>query len=191
MTVPLAERDTLLSRLCGRAWPFAPLLDSVPVPPNSRVLDIGGEGVGCCVSWKGAAISGGGNWLTSFPAPTRTPSHSQTPVSTRCSCCGCFPTCIRQHWHWPKLSACWLPADEWWWSPTVLPTSRGCREQSPPTTADSPGRPTWAEPLLITVPLVLTTADQVTLAASHGRTFRPERQLETVLHLSGWTLCQG
>ena len=59
------------------------------------------------------------------------------------------------------------------------------------TTADSPGRPTRAEPQLIMVPLVLTTADQVTLAASYGRTFRPQGQLETVLHLSGWTLCQG
>ncbi len=38
----LTERDMLLSRLCGQRWPFVPLLDTVEVSIQARVLDIGG-----------------------------------------------------------------------------------------------------------------------------------------------------
>ncbi|WP_424952219.1 class I SAM-dependent methyltransferase [Deinococcus sp.] len=36
------QRDSLLSRLIGERWPFAPVLDAFQVPPHARVLDIGG-----------------------------------------------------------------------------------------------------------------------------------------------------
>lgn len=41
----LADRDTLLSRLAGVAWPAGPLLDALALPPEADVLDVGaGDG---------------------------------------------------------------------------------------------------------------------------------------------------
>jgi len=34
-------RDALLSRACGLAWPFGPLLDALDLLPDAAVLDIG------------------------------------------------------------------------------------------------------------------------------------------------------
>lgn len=41
----LRDRDALLSRLSGLAWPFGPLLDALGFPPEADVLDLGaGDG---------------------------------------------------------------------------------------------------------------------------------------------------
>ncbi|MCD0159279.1 methyltransferase domain-containing protein, partial [Deinococcus sp. 6GRE01] len=41
----LGERDALLSRLCGRAWPEGVLLDALSLSPALDVLDVGaGDG---------------------------------------------------------------------------------------------------------------------------------------------------
>ena len=40
-----AQRDALLSHLCGQRWPFESLLDALNLPSTANVLDIGaGEG---------------------------------------------------------------------------------------------------------------------------------------------------
>ncbi|MDP9765352.1 class I SAM-dependent methyltransferase [Deinococcus enclensis] len=48
----LADRDALLSRLAGVAWPAGPLLDALALLPEADVLDVGAGDGGLLRAWR-------------------------------------------------------------------------------------------------------------------------------------------
>lgn len=179
----LTQRDALLSRVCGQVWPFAPLLDAVQLRPAARVLDIGGGEGGLLRELERRGHNGQRELIDTLKG---TDAHALPFADASFDVV--FMVRVLAHLEDPARALAEaqrvLAA-----SGVLVVAAHGTGHLSGifGATVGDFGFPLRAEPLYLTLPVVLKPADQVALAASYGLSIQPAGEIKTALQLSGWT----
>ena len=180
----MAQRDALLSRLSGLNWPFGPLLEVVPVDKAASVLDIGG-GDGRLLAELARRGHTGRRELID-PA-NGTDAHA-LPFPAE-SFDIVFLVRVLAHLHTPALALAEARRVLKVGGQLVVAAHGplhlaellgGAPVQASPT-------PEGANPFDLRFQVLLSAEDQCALLASYGQGAKPEGELKTELHLSGWT----